>query len=288
MNLNDIRPSYTFEIFPPKGNQSTAGTYAAIDGLAALNPDLISVTYGAGGSSRDNTLEIASGIQNKYKISGVAHLTCVDSSRENILKILDELKANNVKNILALRGDLKDPSDLGEFHYASELIKFINAERPGDFNIFAACYPEKHPEAVNIDEDLKHLKEKCDWGVTELISQLFFDNDNFFRWLEKVRKMGIKQPVVAGVMPVTSASQINRMASMCGAVIPERVKRFTEAYDGNSWAIKDAGIAYASEQILDLIARGVDGIHLYTMNQVDVVRRIDENIRSALYFRRFR
>lgn len=280
------RPSYTFEIFPPKGTQSTASTYAAIDGLAALNPDLISVTYGAGGSSRDNTVEIASAIQNKYNILGVAHLTCVDSSRENILKILDELKANNVKNILALRGDLKDPSDLGEFHYASELINFINNERPGDFNIFAACYPEKHPEAPNIDEDLMHLKEKCELGVTEIISQLFFDNDNFWRWLEKVRKIGIKQPVIAGIMPVTSASQIERMASMCGAVIPERVRRFVDVYDGNSWAIRDAGIAYSSEQILDLIARGVDGIHLYTMNQVDVVRRIDANIRSALYFRR--
>ncbi|MBR0096281.1 MAG: methylenetetrahydrofolate reductase, partial [Synergistaceae bacterium] len=144
-------PSYTFEIFPPKYNQSKTSTYVAIDGLAALNPDLISVTYGAGGSSRDNTIEIASAIQNKYKIQGVAHLTCVDSSRENILKILDELKANNIKNILALRGDLKDPKDLGEFHYASELIKFINQERPGDFKIFAAGYPDKHPEALSLE-----------------------------------------------------------------------------------------------------------------------------------------
>lgn len=284
----ETRPSYTFEIFPPKGTQSTASTYAAIDGLAALNPDLISVTYGAGGSSRDNTIEISSAIQNKYKIQGVAHLTCVDSSRENILKILDELKANNIKNILALRGDLKDPSDLGEFHYAAELIKFINSERPGDFNIFAAGYPEKHPEASSLDEDLEHLKEKCDLGVSEIITQLFFDNDEFFKWLDKVRALGINQPVIAGIMPVTSASQLERMASMCGAIIPERVRRFVEAYKNNSWALKDAGVTYASEQILDLIARGVDGIHLYTMNQVYITRRIDENIRSALYCKRFK
>ena len=281
-------PSYTFEIFPPKYNQSKTSTYAAIDGLAALNPDLISVTYGAGGSSRDNTIEIASAIQNKYKIQGVAHLTCVDSSRENILKILDELKANNIKNILALRGDLKDPKDLGEFHYASELIKFINQERPGDFKIFAAGYPDKHPEALSLEQDLINLKAKCDLGVSEIITQLFFDNDEFFKWLDKIRALGINQPVSAGIMPVTSASQLERMASMCGAVIPERVKRFVEAYKNNSWALRDAGVTYASEQILDLIARGVDGIHLYTMNQVDITRRIDENIRSALYCKRFK
>ncbi|MBQ3378138.1 MAG: methylenetetrahydrofolate reductase [Synergistaceae bacterium] len=286
----ETRPSYTFEIFPPKYNQSKASTYAAIDGLAALNPDLISVTYGAGGSSRDNTIEISSAIQNKYKIQGVAHLTCVDSSRENILKILDELKANNIKNILALRGDLKDPNDLSkcDFHYAAELIKFINQERPDDFKILAAGYPDKHPEAASLEQDLKNLKAKCDLGVSEIITQLFFDNDEFFKWLDKVRALGINQPVVAGIMPVTSASQLERMASMCGAVIPERVKRFVEAYKNNSWALKDAGVTYASEQILDLLARGVDGIHLYTMNQVDITRRIDENIRSALYCKRFK
>ena len=284
----EIMPSYTFEIFPPKYNQSKASTYAAIDGLAALNPDLISVTYGAGGSSRDNTIEIAAAIQNKYKIQGVAHLTCIGSSRESILKILDELKANNINNILALRGDLQDPSDLGEFHYAAELIKFINQERPGDFKIFAAGYPDKHPEALSLDQDLINLKAKCDLGVSEIITQLFFDNDEFFKWLGKIRALGINQPVSAGIMPVTSASQLERMASMCGAVIPERVRRFVEAYKNNSWALKDAGVTYASEQILDLIARGVDGIHLYTMNQVDITRRIDENIRSALYCKRFK
>lgn len=282
-----LTPSYTFEIFPPKGNASTAGTYAVIDSLVCFNPDLISVTYGAGGSSRDNTVEITSGIQNKYNVCGVAHLTCVGTTRENIRGILDELKSNNVKNILALRGDLKDKSDLGDFHYASELISFIKSEYKDDFNIFAACYPEKHPEANSVDEDLKHLKEKCDLGVKGLISQLFFDNDIFSRWRDKARSIGITQPIIAGVMPITSASQIEKVVEMCGASVPERVRRFVNAYGENAAAVKDAGIAYAVEQLTDLLARDVDGIHLYTMNQADTVRRIDAGIRSALYTKRY-
>ena len=280
-------PSYTFEIFPPKGTASTAGTYAVIDNLVCFNPDLISVTYGAGGSSRDNTVEITSGIQNKYKVCGVAHLTCVGTTRKELKKILDELKANNVKNILALRGDLKDESDLGEFHHASELIKFIKDEFGDEFDIFAACYPEKHPQAKSLEEDLRHLKEKCDLGAKALISQLFFDNDIFCEWRDKARSIGITQPIIAGIMPITSAAQISKVVEMCGASVPVRVRRFADAYDYNQAAIREAGIAYAAEQIIDLIARDVDGIHLYTMNQPDVVRRIDLAIRSVLYTKRY-
>ena len=282
-----MTPSYTFEIFPPKGTASTAKTYEVIDSLVCFNPDLISVTYGAGGSSRDNTVEITSGIQNRYSTCGVAHLTCVGTTRDDIRAILDELKANNVKHILALRGDLKDKSDLGDFHYASELISFIRSEYPNDFDIYAACYPEKHPEASSLEEDLKHLKEKCDLGVKALISQLFYDNDIFSRWKDKARAIGITQPIIAGVMPVTSASQISKVVEMCGASVPERVRRFVNAYGSNAAALKDAGIAYAIEQLVDLIARDVDGIHLYTMNQPDTVRRIDAGIRSAIYTRRY-
>lgn len=280
-------PSYTFEIFPPKGNASTAGTYAVIDSLVSFTPDLISVTYGAGGSSRDNTVEITSGIQNKYNVCGVAHLTCVGTTRENIRGILNQLKANGVKNILALRGDLKDESDLGDFHYASELIAFIKKEYGNDFDVFAACYPEKHPEAKSIKEDLLHLKEKCDLGVKALISQLFFDNDIFCQWREEARAIGITQPIIAGVMPITAASQISKVVEMCGASVPERVRRFVNAYGHNQAAIKEAGIAYATEQLIDLLARDVDGVHLYTMNQADTVRRIDAGIRSVLYTKRY-
>ena len=214
---------------------------------------------------------------------GVAHLTCVGVSKENIRGILRELKANNVHSILALRGDLKDESDLGEFHHASELIKFIRDEEGDEFDIFAACYPEKHPEANSMEEDLRYLKEKCDLGVSALISQLFFDNDVFERWRDRARAIGIKQPIVAGIMPITSANQIEKMITLCGATVTPAVQRFIEAYCHNYGAVKEAGIAYATGQIIDLLARGVDGIHLYTMNQPDVVQRIDQGIRAILY-----
>ncbi len=274
-------PSYTFEIFPPKGSADLAGTYATVDALASLSPDLISVTYGAGGTSRDNTLGIAATIQNRYGIPGVAHLTCVGSTRENIGRILDELRESNVENILALRGDLKEPSDLGEFRHASDLIAFIR-EREG-FRVFAACYPEKHLEAPSPEEDLFRLKEKADQGVDALISQLFFDNDVFCRFRDRARALGVAAPIIAGIMPITSPAQIDKMVTMCGATVPERVRRFVGAYGHNSRALKEAGIAYATEQVVDLLARGVDGIHLYTMNQADVIRHIDENIRGILY-----
>lgn len=258
-----------------------AGTYATVDALASLTPDLISVTYGAGGTSRDNTLDIASTIQNRYDICGLAHLTCVGSTKENIAGILDELQANHVGNILALRGDLKEPSELGEFRHASDLIAFIRKRR--GFRIFAACYPEKHLEAPSLEEDLCRLKEKSDLGVDALISQLFFDNDVFCRFRDRARALGVTVPIIAGIMPITSAAQIDKMVTMCGATVPDRVRRFVDAYGHNSRAIKEAGIAYATEQIVDLLARGVDGIHLYTMNQADVIRHIDENIRGILY-----
>ena len=285
--FDKLAPSYTFEIFPPKGNKSTEGTYGVIDSLVSFNPDLISVTYGAGGSSRDNTVEIASGIQNRYNTCGVAHLTCVGTTKDDIRAILDELNANGVRNILALRGDLKDKSDLGDFHYASELIRFIKDNYGDDFDVFAACYPEKHPEAPSMEEDLQHLKEKCELGVKGLISQLFFDNDIFSAWRDKARAMGITQPIIAGVMPITAAAQIPKVVEMCGASVPERVRRFVDVYGHNQGAVKEAGIAYATEQIIDLLARDVEGIHLYTMNQADTVRRIDSGIRSVLYTKRY-
>ena len=279
-------PSYTFEIFPPKGNKSTEGTYGVIDSLVSCGPDLISVTYGAGGSSRDNTVEIASGIQKRYNTAGVAHLTCVGTTKSELKEILDRLKDNGVRNVLALRGDLKDQSDLGDFHHASELIAFIKDNYGDDFDVFAACYPEKHPEANSVEDDLIHLREKCKYGVKALISQLFFDNDIFCSWRDRARSMGITQPIIAGIMPITSAAQISKVVEMCGASVPERVRRFVNVFGHHQGAVKEAGIAYATEQIIDLLARDVDGIHLYTVNQADIVRRIDINIRSVLYVKR--
>ena len=275
------RPTLSFEIFPPKASASLDKVFETVDALASLAPDLISVTYGAGGTSRDNTVEIASKIQNSYNIPALAHLSCVGSTKEDIARILGELKDKGVKNILALRGDLAEGETLKDFHYASDLVKFI---RQGyDFNVYGACYPEKHIEAVSMEDDLRHLKEKVDCGVNALISQLFFDNNSFYEFRSRARALGITCPIEAGIMPITSAKQISRMVSMCGATVPDRVQRFIKAYGHNSMAMKEAGVAYATEQIVDLLATGVDGIHIYTMNLPSITKRIAENIRGILY-----
>lgn len=275
------KPSFSFEIFPPKGTNDLSGIYATIDALASLSPDFISVTYGAGGSSRENTVEIASVIQNKYNIPALAHLTCVGSTSEQMNDILGELKEKGVKNILAMRGDIGPESVLGDFKYASQLTQYIKENF--DFNVFGACYPEKHIEAYSMGEDLRNLKHKVSCGSDALISQLFFDNQAFYSFIDKVRGIGIEVPVIAGIMPITSAKQIERMVSMCGATLPKEVQQFVTAYGHNSMAIREAGIAYATSQIIDLLAHGVDGIHLYTMNQPDIAKRIVENIRGILY-----
>ncbi|WP_330389674.1 methylenetetrahydrofolate reductase [NAD(P)H] [Cellulosilyticum sp. I15G10I2] len=275
------KPTFSFEIFPPKSGGNLESIYGTVDALASLMPDFISVTYGAGGSSRENTVEIASVIQNKYNIPTLAHLTCVGSTKDQMDNILKELDEKGVKNILALRGDLNELSTLGDFKYASDLISYIKNKY--HFNIVSACYPEKHLEAYSIVEDLKHLRSKVDSGTDMLVSQLFFDNQAFYNFAEKARSIGINVPIVAGIMPITSSKQIERMVSLCGATVPESVQRFIRAYGHNSMAIKEAGIAYATRQIIDLLASGVDGIHLYTMNQADIAKRIAENIRGILY-----
>ena len=276
-----VSPTFSFEIFPPKGKADLDGIFGTIDALASLSPDFISVTYGAGGSSRDNTVEIASAIQMKYNIPALAHLTCVGTKKEDMDQILKELKDKGVENILAMRGDLNDEAILGDFKHASELTKYIKENY--DFNVLGACYPNKHIEAYSMEEDLKFLKHKVECGSDALITQLFFNNDDFYSFCEKARGLGIEVPIIAGIMPLTSAKQVDRMISMCGATLPESVQNFVKAYGHNSLAMKEAGIAYATSQIIDLLAHGVDGIHLYTMNQPDTAKRIMENIRGILY-----
>lgn len=275
------KPTFSFEIFPPKGPTGLDSIFATVDALASLAPDLISVTYGAGGTSRENTAEIASAIQNSYNIPALAHLTCVGNSKEQMETTLDDLHKRGIKNILAMRGDRSEEYGLTDFQHASELIKFIR-ER-GGFKIFAACYPEKHLEAPSMKEDIFHLCEKVQNGADVLISQLFFDNAFFYSFRDKIREAGIEIPLEAGIMPVTSASQIKRMVLMCGASIPYGLRRMIEAYGHNSMAMKEAGIAYATAQIVDLLANGVEGIHLYTMNQPDIAKRIAESVRGILY-----
>lgn len=285
MFISDIfkhkSPVFSFEIFPPKNTTSIDSIYQTIDALAPLGPDFISVTYGAGGSSRDNTVEIASLLKTRYNIPALAHLTCIGASKDSIDEILTRLEKAEVHNILALRGDVIGEKDLNDFNYASDLIKYIKKRE--NFSIAGACYPHKHPEAYSIEEDIKHLKEKVDLGTDVLISQLFFDNETFYKWKEAVRQKGINIPISAGIMPITSAKQLERMVSMCGAHIPNGLQNLVRAYNKNSQALKEAGITYATMQIIDLLASGVEGIHLYTMNQPEIAKRIMENMRGILY-----
>ena len=282
MKINELFNSkelvFSFEVFPPKVTSPISTVYNTLDELEDLKPDFISVTYGAGGSLTDNrTIELSSVIKEKYGVESVAHLTCIASTKEEIDIILDDLKLKGIENILALRGDIPVGEDSkGEFDYAYELISHI--KNRGDFNILGACYPEGHVKGRGIKEDMLHLKLKEERGATQFISQLFFDNSYFYNMLEQKEKLGIKSPIQAGIMPVVNKNQIERVASLCGAHIPEKFIKIMNKYEYDKDALREAGIAYAVEQIVDLVSSGVDGIHLYTMNNPYVARRIHENI----------
>lgn len=276
------KPIISFEIFPPKSTTPVESIYKTIDGLAPLHPDFISVTYGAGGSSRQNTVDIAKVVKQEYNIPVLTHLTCVGATKQSIDEILDELEAGGISDILALRGDLPDgQGSLGDFRYASDLTGYIK-ER-GGFDLAGACYPEKHIEAYSLKQDMQHLKQKVISGTDILISQLFFDNEVFYKWVEGARSQGIEVPIVAGIMPITSPKQLERMVSLCGASIPPEIQTLVKAYQHNDAALKEAGIIYATMQVIDLLAHGVDGIHLYTMNQPEIAKAIMANIRGITY-----
>lgn len=275
------KPVVSFEIFPPKRNYPIETIYNTIDDLSDLKPDFISVTYGAGGSSKDRTVEIASTIKNKYGIEALAHLTCVASTKSEIDDILVDLKANNIENILAMRGDIPQDPDFDfpdplHFQYAKDLIERIH--RRNGFSIGAACYPEGHIEATSKVDDLKYLQQKVDANVDFLITQLFFDNEIFFDFMEKIDLMGIKVPVSAGILPVLNINQMKRIVQLSGCSIPPKFKRILDKYEHNPEALKEAGTAYAIEQIIDLLSWGIDGVHIYTMNKPDTTRRIMKNI----------
>lgn len=286
MNINNLfnekKLVFSFEIFPPKQESKIDTVYSTLDELKGLSPDFISVTYGAGGSlSKNMTCEISSIIKNKYKIEPLAHLTCINSTRNKVDNILSELKNQGIDNILALRGDLPFESNIGgEFTYASDLISYIKDKK--DFNIVGACYPEGHLESKSYEDDLLNLKKKEEAGVTHLISQLFFDNEYFYNFLDKKEKHGINIPIQAGIMPVINTKQIKRIVSLCGAKVPNKFIKIMNKYEYNPEALRDAGIAYATEQIIDLISSGVDGIHLYTMNNPYVAKKISESISSII------
>ena len=270
------RTVFSCEVFPPKKNDPVDSIYRTLDGLKDIRPDFISVTFGAGGSKvNQTTREIAALIENQYHIPAMAHLTCVAA----VDRLLADLKTDAVENVLALRGDVNpDCPPKADFKYAGDLVRYIR-ER-GDFGVSAACYPEGHLESPDLVSDIRHLKEKVDAGAQHLVSQLFFDNEDFFRFLERARIAGINVPIEAGIMPVLSKSSIQRMVSMCGASLPGKLTRILARYGDHPEALREAGIAYAIDQISDLIAGGVEGIHLYTMNNPEVAKEIAGSISS--------
>ena len=272
----------SFEVFPPKKTSPVETIYDTLGQLKDLSPDFISVTYGAGGNAANTvTCDIASYIANTLNIPSVAHLTCVYSTKETVLKQLEMFREKGVENILALRGDVNpEIPRLHDFEYASDLTAFIKAN--GDFHVSGACYPEGHLEAPSIVEDIRNLRHKTDAGAEHLMSQLFFDNSAFYNFREKALIAGINVPIEAGIMPVVNKKQIERMVSMCGASLPAKFSKVMQKYENNPEALRDAGNAYAVDQIVDLISNGVDGIHLYTMNNPYVARKISESIKNLL------
>lgn len=273
----------SFEVFPPKKTEkSTESIYRTLEKLKEYNPDFVSVTYGAGGNIADrSTIEIASMIKNKYGMEAMAHLTCVNSTKDDITVIIEDLKKNNIDNILALRGDINPNFERKfEFTYASDMVSFL--KKNSDFGIAGACYPEVHADAVSAIDDIRNLKHKVDCGVDFLVSQLFFDNNAFFDFREKAEIAGINVPISAGIMPVTNASQIQRMVTMCGATLPNKFVKMLQKYDNKPESLIDAGIAYAVNQIIELISNGVDGIHIYTMNNPYIAKKILESINNLL------
>lgn len=273
------------EVFPPKKTSNIETVFQTLDELKDLKPDFISVTYGAGGSANcGNTLEIAKRIKNVCGVESVVHLPCVNLTKAQAEEVLTQFKDAGVKNILALRGDKTEGVEpANEFTYASDLISFIkdfNNKTGADFEIYGACYPELHPESSDLFQDINALKAKEDAGANHFLSQLFFDNEKFYRFQERARLAGVKSPLEAGIMPATNRKSIERMVSLTNAELPHKFTKMMEKYEDSPEAIRDAGIAYAIDQIVDLVTNGVDGIHLYTMNNPYVARRINEAVRS--------
>ena len=275
----------SFEVFPNKKPENLESVKAKTAKIAELKPAFMSVTYGAGGGTSQFTLEIAKNIQDNCGIPVLAHLTGVSSTKEIVAQRIEELQAAGIRNIMALRGDLtpemegKDRTDWA-YQYAIDLIRELKEK--GDFCIGSGCYPEVHPEAANMMEDIRHLKEKVDAGCDFLTSQLFFDNSIFYDFLYKVREAGIAVPVIPGIMPVTNAKQMERSIQMSGSFIPRHFKAVMERFGNNDAAMKQAGIAYATEQIIDLYANGVKNVHVYTMNNPDVAEKIMANVKDML------
>jgi len=276
--LNPSNPCFSFEFFPPKTDEGVTHLYQTLEELAPLEPGFVSVTYGAGGSTRSRTVELVKRIKQTTGIEAMAHLTCVGHTRDELGEILQELKDAKLENVLALRGDppkgaTRFEAVPGGFQFASELVEFIR-EKHFDFCVGGACYPEGHVETASRDEDLKHLKAKVDAGLDFVISQLFFDNAFYFDFLERARRQGINVPIVPGIMPITNYEQVNRFVRLCGTTVPMRLQLALEQVKDNPEAVMQLGVAHATVQCMELLNRGVPGIHFYTLNRSPATRMI--------------
>lgn len=287
MKIRDLitqdKATLSFEVFPPKKDTDFADVEAAALGIAAFKPDYMSVTYGAGGSTKGHTIQLAQEIQEKYDVPTIAHLTCVCASKEGIKTALADMKNAGIENILALRGDIPKNYDgqvFAEFSHASELVELI--KETGDFCVGGACYPEVHPDSANKHEDIIGLKKKVDAGCDYLTTQMFFDNNIIFNFMYRIREAGISVPIIPGIMPITRRVQVKNAVKLSGCNVPERFKSIVDAFGDTEAAMRQAGIAYATDQIIDLMANGVKHIHVYSMNKPEVAAGIQKNLSEIL------
>ncbi len=290
MKIIDIitadKPSLSFEVFPPKTQTSFENVKAATEEIAKLRPSFMSVTYGAGGGTSNYTLDIAKNIKSIYGVPTLEHLTCVSSSKDTVKQKIKEIKSAGIQNVMALRGDIPESlqnSDRNswDYKYAIDLVYELKSANP-DFCIGGACYPEIHPESSNQSEDIKYLKEKVDAGCDFLTTQMFFDNNLFYNFLYKIREAGITVPVIAGIMPITNSLQVDRAISLSGSFMPQRFKSIVDKFGENPAAMMQAGIAYATDQIIDLYANSVNAVHVYSMNKPLVAKQIQSNLSDIL------
>ena len=284
--LKQDKCSLSFEVFPPKTDTAFSSVREATEEIARLNPSFVSVTYGAGGGTSRYTLEIAKNIKQTYGVPTLAHLTCVSSTRETVHARIEDMKNAGIENVMALRGDLTPEMENADrsrwtYHHAVDLVRELK-ESGADFCIGGACYPEIHPESANQKEDILYLKEKVDAGCEFLTTQMFFDNNLLYNFLYKIREAGITVPIIPGIMPITNAKQVERAIKLSGSFMPQRFKSLVDKYGSSPEAMKQAGIVYALDQIIDLYANGIRNVHVYSMNKPDVAEKIQSNLSEII------